>query len=158
MPWPESLLSDDSEFQQCLERETPDEWLHYHVQWRKRHNKWVYLGKERTEDSSLHVEKRKCNAHPGVYLAFLGRFSLSVQEADCWQKMLIDRLRRCCVSCSCFTITWALECRLQQICRRLISTLARASSNWVIFARDPGDSPEPLEASRMKDTWFNPQL
>ena len=85
-----ALLSDDSEFQQCLEREMPDEWLHYlrSNEGKRDITKWRVFrqGAEDswTEDSalkSLHVEKVN-NAHPGVYLALLGRFSLSVQGEE----------------------------------------------------------------------------
>lgn len=85
-----ALLSDDSEFQQCLERETPDEWLHYlrSNEGKRDITKWRVsrqgAGDSWTEDSalkSLHVEKVN-NAHPGVYLALLGRFSLSVQGEE----------------------------------------------------------------------------
>ncbi len=85
-----ALLSDDSEFQQCLERETPEEWLHYlrSNEGKRDITKWKVsrqgAGDSWTEDSalkSLHVEKVN-NAHPGVYLALLGRFSLSVQGEE----------------------------------------------------------------------------
>lgn len=85
-----ALLSDDSEFQQCLEREMPEEWLHYlrSNEGKRDITKWRVsrqgVGDSWTEDSalkSLHVEKVN-NAHPGVYLALLGRFSLSVQGEE----------------------------------------------------------------------------
>lgn len=85
-----ALLSDDSEFQQCLEREMPEEWLHYlrSNEGKRDITKWRAFrqgaGDSWTEDSalkSLHVEKVN-NAHPGVYLALLGRFSLSVQGEE----------------------------------------------------------------------------
>lgn len=85
-----ALLSDDSEFQQCLERETPDEWLHYlrSNEGKRDITKWRVsrqgAGDSWAEDSalkSLHVEKVN-NAHSGVYLALLGRFSLSVQGEE----------------------------------------------------------------------------
>lgn len=85
-----ALLSDDSEFQQCLEREMPEEWLHYlrSNEGKRDITKWRVsrqgAGDSWTEDSALknlHVEKVK-NAHPGVYLALLGRFSLSVQGEE----------------------------------------------------------------------------
>ena len=85
-----ALLSDDSEFQQCLEREMPEEWLHYlrSNEGKRDITKWRAsrqgAGDSWTGDSalkSLHVEKVN-NAHPGVYLALLGRFSLSVQGEE----------------------------------------------------------------------------
>ena len=85
-----ALLSDDSEFQQCLEREIPEEWLHYlrSNEGKRDITKWRVFrqgaGNSWTEDSalkSLHVEKVN-NVHPGVYLALLGRFSLSVQGEE----------------------------------------------------------------------------
>ncbi|MBF0948533.1 MAG: hypothetical protein HXK29_05685 [Atopobium sp.] len=85
-----ALLSDESEFQQCLEREIPEEWLHYlrSNEGKRDITKWRVsrqgAGDSWTEDSalkSLHVEKVN-NAHPGVYLALLGRFSLSVQGEE----------------------------------------------------------------------------
>ena len=85
-----ALLSDDSEFQQCLEREMPEEWLHYlrSNEGKRDITKWRVsrqgAGDSWTENSalkSLHVEKVN-NAHPGVYLALLGRFSLSVQGEE----------------------------------------------------------------------------
>ena len=85
-----ALLSDDSEFQQCLEREMPEEWLHClrSNEGKRDITKWRVsrqgAGDSWTEDSalkSLHVEKVN-NAHPGVYLALLGRFSLSVQGEE----------------------------------------------------------------------------
>ena len=85
-----ALLSDESEFQQCLEREMPEEWLHYlrSNEGKRDITKWRVsrqgAGDSWTEDSalkSLHVEKVN-NAHPGVYLALLGRFSLSVQGEE----------------------------------------------------------------------------
>ena len=85
-----ALLSDESEFQQCLEREMPEEWLHYlrSNEGKRDITKWKVsrqgAGDSWTEDSalkSLHVEKVN-NAHPGVYLALLGRFSLSVQGEE----------------------------------------------------------------------------
>lgn len=85
-----ALLSDDSEFQQCLEREMPEEWLHYlrSNEGKRDITKWR-VSRQGAEDSwtedsalkSLHVEKVN-NAHPGVYLALLGRFSLSVQGEE----------------------------------------------------------------------------
>lgn len=85
-----ALLSDESEFQQCLEREMPEEWLHYlrSNEGKRDITKWKVsrqgAGDSWTEDSApknLHVEKVN-NAHPGVYLALLGRFSLSVQGEE----------------------------------------------------------------------------
>lgn len=85
-----ALLSDESEFQQCLEQEMPEEWLHYlrSNEGKRDVTKWRAFrqgaGDSWTEDSalkSLHVEKVN-NAHPGVYLALLGRFSLSVQGEE----------------------------------------------------------------------------
>ena len=85
-----ALLSDESEFQQCLEQEMPEEWLHYlrSNEGKRDITKWRVsrqgAGDSWTEDSalkSLHVEKVN-NAHPGVYLALLGRFSLSVQGEE----------------------------------------------------------------------------
>ena len=85
-----ALLSDESEFQQCLKREMPEEWLHYlrSNEGKRDITKWKVsrqgAGDSWTEDSalkSLHVEKVN-NAHPGVYLALLGRFSLSVQGEE----------------------------------------------------------------------------
>ena len=85
-----ALLSDESEFQQCLEREMPEEWLHYlrSNEGKRDITKWRVsrqgAGDSWTEDSalkSLHVKKVN-NAHPGVYLALLGRFSLSVQGEE----------------------------------------------------------------------------
>ena len=85
-----ALLSDESEFQQCLEREMPEEWLHYlrSNEGKREITKWRVsrqgAGDSWTENSalkSLHVEKVN-NAHPGVYLALLGRFSLSVQGEE----------------------------------------------------------------------------
>ena len=85
-----ALLSDESEFQQCLEREMPEEWLHYlrSNEGKRDITKWRVsrqgAGDSWTENSalkSLHVEKVN-NAHPGVYLALLGRFSLSVQGEE----------------------------------------------------------------------------
>ena len=85
-----ALLSDESEFQQYLEREMPEEWLHYlrSNEGKRDITKWRVSRQGArdswTEDSalkSLHVEKVH-NAHPGVYLALLGRFSLSVQGEE----------------------------------------------------------------------------
>ena len=85
-----ALLSDESEFQQCLEREMPEEWLHYlrSNEGKRDITKWrgsrQGAGDSWTENSalrSLTVEKVN-NAHPGVYLALLGRFSLSVQGEE----------------------------------------------------------------------------
>ena len=85
-----ALLSDESEFQQCLEQEMPEEWLHYLrsnegkrdvIKWRAFRQ---VSGDPRTENSvikSSRVEKKQ-NAHPGVYIALLGRFSLSVQGEE----------------------------------------------------------------------------
>lgn len=85
-----ALLSDESEFQQCLEQEMPEEWLHYLrsnegkrdvIKWRAFRQ---VTGDSRTENSvvkSSRVEKKQ-NAHPGVYIALLGRFSLSVQGEE----------------------------------------------------------------------------
>ena len=85
-----AFLSDDSEFQQCLEREMPEEWLHYlrSNEGKRDITKWR-VSRQGVEDSwaedsalkSLHVEKVN-NAHSGVYLALLGRFSLSVQGEE----------------------------------------------------------------------------
>ena len=85
-----ALLSDESEFQQCLEQEMPEEWLHYlrSNEGKRDVTKWrafrQVTGDSRTENSevkSSRVEKKQ-NAHPGVYLALLGRFSLSVQGEE----------------------------------------------------------------------------
>ncbi len=85
-----ALLSDESEFQQCLEQEMPEEWLHYlrSNEGKRDVTKWRAFrqgaGDSRTENSvikSSRVEKKK-NAHPGVYIALLGRFSLSVQGEE----------------------------------------------------------------------------
>ena len=85
-----ALLSDDSEFQQCLEQEMPEEWLHYlrSNEGKRDVTKWRAFkqgaGDSRTENSvvkSSRVEKKQ-NAHPGVYIALLGRFSLSVQGEE----------------------------------------------------------------------------
>ena len=85
-----ALLSDESEFQQCLEQEMPKEWLHYlrSNEGKRDVTKWRAFrqvsGDPRTENSvikSSRVEKKQ-NAHPGVYLALLGRFSLSVQGEE----------------------------------------------------------------------------
>ena len=85
-----ALLSDESEFQQCLEQKMPEEWLHYLrsnegkrdvIKWRAFRQ---VTGDSRTENSvvkSSRVEKKQ-NAHPGVYIALLGRFSLSVQGEE----------------------------------------------------------------------------
>ena len=85
-----ALLSDESEFQQCLEQEMPEEWLHYlrSNEGKRDVIKWKAFrqvtGDSRTENSvvkSSRVEKKQ-NAHPGVYIALLGRFSLSVQGEE----------------------------------------------------------------------------
>ena len=85
-----ALLSDESEFQQCLEKEMPEEWLHYlrSNEGKRDVTKWRVFrkvsGDPRTENSvikSSRVEKKQ-NAHPGVYIALLGRFSLSVQGEE----------------------------------------------------------------------------
>ena len=85
-----ALLSDESEFQQCLEREMPEEWLHYlrSNEGKRDVTKWRAFrqgaGDSRTENSvvkSSRVEKKQ-NAHPGVHIALLGRFSLSVQGEE----------------------------------------------------------------------------
>ena len=85
-----ALLSDESEFQQCLEQEMPEEWLHYlrSNEGKRDVTKWRAFrqgaGDSRTENSvikSSHVEKKQ-DAHPGVYIALLGRFSLSVQGEE----------------------------------------------------------------------------
>lgn len=85
-----ALLSDESEFQQCLEREMPEEWLHYlrSNEGKRDVTKWRAFrqgaGDSRTENSvvkSSRVENKQ-NAHPGVYIALLGRFSLSVQGEE----------------------------------------------------------------------------
>ena len=85
-----ALLSDESEFQQCLEQEMPEEWLHYlrSNEGKRDVTKWRVFrkvsGDPRTENSvikSSRVEKKQ-NAHPGVYIALLGRFSLSVQGEE----------------------------------------------------------------------------
>lgn len=85
-----ALLSDESEFQQCLEQEMPEEWLHYlrSNEGKRDVTKWRAFrkvsGDSRTENSvikSPRVEKRQ-NAYPGVYIALLGRFSLSVQGEE----------------------------------------------------------------------------
>lgn len=85
-----ALLSDESEFQQCLEREMLEEWLHYlrSNEGKRDITKWRVsrqgAGDSWTEDSalkSLTVEKVN-NAPSGVYLALLGRFSLSVQGEE----------------------------------------------------------------------------
>ena len=85
-----ALLSDESEFQQCLEQEMPEEWLHYlrSNEGKRDVTKWRAFkqgaGDSRTENSvvkSSRVEKKQ-NAYPGVYIALLGRFSLSVQGEE----------------------------------------------------------------------------
>ena len=85
-----ALLSDESEFQQCLEQETPEEWLHYlrSNEGKRDVTKWRAFkqgaGDSRTKNSvvkSSNVDKKR-NAHPGVYIALLGRFSLSVQGEE----------------------------------------------------------------------------
>lgn len=85
-----ALLSDESEFQQCLEQEMPEEWLHYlrSNEGKRDVTKWRAFrkvsGDSRTENSvikSPRVEKKQ-NAYPGVYIALLGRFSLSVQGEE----------------------------------------------------------------------------
>lgn len=85
-----ALLSDESEFQQRLEQEMPEEWLHYlrSNEGKRDVTKWRAFkqgaGDSRTENSvvkSSRVEKKQ-NAHPGVYIALLGRFSLSVQGEE----------------------------------------------------------------------------
>ena len=85
-----ALLSDESEFQQCLEQEMPKEWLHYlrSNEGKRDVTKWRAFrqvsGDPRTENSVIkrsRVEKKQ-NAHPGVYIALLGRFSLSVQGEE----------------------------------------------------------------------------
>lgn len=85
-----ALLSDESEFQQCLEQEMPEEWLHYlrSNEGKRDVTKWRAFrqvsGDPRTENSvikSSRVEKKQ-NAHPGVHIALLGRFSLSVQGEE----------------------------------------------------------------------------
>ena len=85
-----ALLSDESEFQQCLEQEMPEEWLHYlrSNEGKRDVTKWRAFkqgaGDSRIENSvvkSSRVEKKQ-NAHPGVYIALLGRFSLSVQGEE----------------------------------------------------------------------------
>ena len=85
-----ALLSDESEFQQCLEQEMPEEWLHYlrSNEGKRDVTKWRAFkqgaGDSRTENSvvkSSRVEKKQ-NAHPGVYIALLGRFSLLVQGEE----------------------------------------------------------------------------
>lgn len=85
-----ALLSDESEFQQCLEQEMPEEWLHYlrSNEGKRDVTKWRAFrqgtGDSWTEDFAVkgaQVEKVN-NAHPGVYLALLGRFSLSVQGEE----------------------------------------------------------------------------
>lgn len=85
-----ALLSDKSEFQQCLEQEMPEEWLHYlrSNEGKRDVTKWRAFrkvsGDSRTENSvikSPRVEKKQ-NAYPGVYIALLGRFSLSVQGEE----------------------------------------------------------------------------
>ena len=85
-----ALLSDESEFQQCLEQEMPEEWLHYlrSNEGERDVTKWRAFkqgaGDSRTKNSvvkSSNVDKKR-NAHPGVYIALLGRFSLSVQGEE----------------------------------------------------------------------------
>lgn len=85
-----ALLSDESEFQQCLEQEMPEEWLHYlrSNEGKRDVTKWRAFkqgaGDSRVENSvikSSRVEKKQ-NAYPGVYIALLGRFSLSVQGEE----------------------------------------------------------------------------
>ena len=85
-----ALLSDESEFQQCLEQETPEEWLHYlrSNEGKRDVTKWRAFkqgaGDSRAKNSvvkSSNVDKKR-NAHPGVYIALLGRFSLSVQGEE----------------------------------------------------------------------------
>ena len=85
-----ALLSDESEFQQCLEQEMPEEWLHYlrSNEGKRDVTKWRALrqvsGDPRTENSVVKssVVEKKQNAHPGVYIALLGRFSLLVQGEE----------------------------------------------------------------------------
>lgn len=85
-----ALLSDESELQQCLEQEVPEEWLHYlrSNEGKRDVTKWRNSQQETTvsitgnpEVKNLHVGRTK-NAHPGVYIALLGRFSLSVQGKE----------------------------------------------------------------------------
>lgn len=85
-----ALLSDESELQQCLEQEVPEEWLHYLrsnegkrdvTKWRNSQQGTMVSITGNPEVKNLHVERTK-NAHPGVYIALLGRFSLSVQGEE----------------------------------------------------------------------------
>ena len=85
-----ALLSDESEFQQCLEQEMPEEWLHYLrsnegkrdvTKWRMSRQEVGDFRIENSAQKSLYVEKAK-NTHPGVYIALLGRFSLSVRGEE----------------------------------------------------------------------------
>ena len=85
-----ALLSDESELQQCLEQEVPEEWLHYlrSNEGKRDVTKWRISQQGTTvsitgnpEVKNLHVGRTK-NAHPGVYIALLGRFSLSVQGEE----------------------------------------------------------------------------
>lgn len=85
-----ALLSDESEFQQCLEQEMPEEWLHYlrSNEGKRDVTKWRAFkqgaGDSRVENSVIKISRveKKQNAHPGVYIALLGRFSLSVQGEE----------------------------------------------------------------------------
>lgn len=85
-----ALLSDESELQQCLEQEVPEEWLHYLrsnegkrdvTKWRNSQQGTTVSITGNPEVKNLHVGRTK-NAHPGVYIALLGRFSLSVQGEE----------------------------------------------------------------------------
>ena len=85
-----ALLSDESELQQCLEQEVPEEWLHYlrSNEGKRDVTKWRISQQGTTvsitgnpEVKNLHVGRTK-NAHSGVYIALLGRFSLSVQGEE----------------------------------------------------------------------------
>ena len=85
-----ALLSDESEFQQCLEQEMPEEWLHYlrSNEGKRDVTKWRAFkqgaGDSRVENSVIKISRveKKQNAYPGVYIALLGRFSLSVQGEE----------------------------------------------------------------------------
>ena len=84
-----ALLSDESEFQQCLEQEMPEEWLHYlrSNEGKRDVTKWRAFkqeaGDSRTENFVMKsAQVKKQNAYPGVYIALLGRFSLSVQGEE----------------------------------------------------------------------------
>ena len=82
-----ALLSDESEFQQCLEQELPEEWLHYLksnegkrevTKWRDSQQTANDPRTVKTIGKSLQIK----NTHPGVYVTLLGRFSMSVQGEE----------------------------------------------------------------------------